>query len=135
MYQSNVNATTEPATLEVQAVSLFRDLFRRLRLGWRWFCGAVVLTVLLILAGLAWTRLPDKPLAGRFGLTLLVPLLLAISALELQAGTARSFSDDDGKRVKLVWGGLRCWFGSPWALRSGRCWTGAMTKFRNGRAT
>jgi len=84
-------------------VSLFRDLFRRLRLGWRWFAAQFVLTVLLILAGLAWTRLPDKHW-WQVGLTLLVPLLLAISALELQAGTARSFSDDDGKRVKLVWG-------------------------------
>ena len=83
----------------------FNDLFRRLRLGWRWVAAQFVLTALLILAGLAWTRLPDKHW-WQVALSLLVPILLGISALELQAGTVRSFADDDGKRVKLVWGAV-----------------------------
>jgi hypothetical protein len=86
-------------------VNLFTDLFRRLRLSWRWVVTQFVLTALLILAGLAWTRLPDKHW-WQLALTLLVPLLLGISALELQAGTARSLADDDGRRVKLVWGAV-----------------------------
>jgi len=101
-------------------VSLFKDLFRRLRLGWRWVAAQFVLTALLILVGLAWTQLPDKHW-WQVVLTLLVPLLLGISALELQAGTARSFTDDDGKRVKLVWGAvtLLVWIAmgaAVWAL-------------------
>jgi len=86
-------------------VSLIKDLFRRLRLGWRWVAAQFVVTALLLLAGLAWTRLPDKH-GWQVALSLLVPVLLAISALELQAGTVRSFADDDGKRVKLVWGAV-----------------------------
>ena len=101
-------------------MSLLNDLFRRLRLGWRWVAAQFVLTALLILVGLAWTRLPDKHW-WQVLLTLIVPLLLGISALELQAGTARSFSDDDGKRVKLVWGAvtLLVWIAmgaAVWAL-------------------
>ena len=77
-----------------------------------------MLTLVLIVAGLAWTRLPDKHW-WQVVLTLLVPLLLAISALELEAGTMRALADDDGRRVKLVWGAWRCWCGSAlfWA-----CW-------------
>jgi len=85
-------------------VNPFNDLFRRLRLGWRWVAAQFVLTALLILAGLAWTRLPDKHW-WQVALSLLVPILLGISALELQAGTVRSFADDDGKRVN--WCGAR----------------------------
>ncbi len=36
------------------------DLFTRLRRGWRWFAAQYVVTLLLILVGIAWTRLPDK---------------------------------------------------------------------------
>jgi hypothetical protein len=86
-------------------VNPFNDLFRRLRLGWHWVAAQFVLTALLILAGLAWTRLPDKHW-WQVALSLLVPILLGISTLELQAGTVRSFADDDGKRVKLVWGAV-----------------------------
>jgi hypothetical protein len=78
-------------------------LFRRLRLSWGWVAAQFVGTLLLILLALAWTRLPERHL-WQVALTLVVPLLLAISALELQAGTVRSFADDDGKRVRLVWG-------------------------------
>jgi hypothetical protein len=70
---------------------------------------------LLILAGLAWTRLPDKHV-WQVALTLIVPLLLAISALELEAATMRSFADDDGRRLKLVWGActLLVWVALFW---------------------
>jgi hypothetical protein len=99
-------------------VSLFRDLFRRLRLSWGWVTAQFVGTALLILVGIAWTRLPEKHL-WQVALSLLLPLLVAISVFELQAGTVRSLSDDDGKRVRLVWGAatLLVWVVLLWV-----CW-------------
>jgi hypothetical protein len=97
-----------------------KDLFRRLRLSWIWVALQFVLTLVLLLAGLAWTRLPDKH-AWQVALTLLIPVLLAICALELQAGTVRKLATDDGRRVKLVWGAvsLLVWVAAgalAWAL-------------------
>lgn len=82
-----------------------KDLFDRLRLACFWVAAQFGGTALLILLGLAWTRLPDKH-GWQVALTLLIPVLLIISALELQAGTMRKLADDDGKRVKLVWGAV-----------------------------
>jgi hypothetical protein len=101
-------------------VKNLKELFHRLRLGWIWVALQFVLTLVLILAGLAWTRLPDKHI-WQVALSLLVPLILIICALELQAGTVRKFADDDGKRVKLVWGAvtLLVWIAlgaATWAL-------------------
>ncbi|MGA3262823.1 MAG: hypothetical protein ABSC47_02125, partial [Terracidiphilus sp.] len=84
-------------------MSYFKDLFHRLRLGWRWIAAQFGGTLLLLLLGMAWTRLPDKH-GWQVALSLLIPVLLVISVLELQAGTMRRLADDDGKRVKLVWG-------------------------------
>ncbi len=80
-------------------------LFGRLWTARRWVAGQFCGTLLLILAALAWTRLPDKH-DWQVAFSLLIPLLLIISALELQAGTIRKLADDDGKRVKLVWGAM-----------------------------
>jgi hypothetical protein len=98
-------------------VSLFKDIFHRLRQGWRWVAAQYVLTMLLILLGLAWTRLPDKHV-WQVALTLVIPILLAISMLELQAGTMRCFAVDDEKHVKLVWGAvtLIVWIAIAWAF-------------------
>jgi hypothetical protein len=94
------------------------DLIHRLRLGWRWVVAQFVGTLLLILLGIAWTRLPEKHV-WQVLLSLLLPLLLTICALWLQAGTMRSFAGDDGKRVKLVLGAmtLLIWMALFWA-----CW-------------
>lgn len=81
------------------------NLFGRLASAQRWVAAQFVLTLVLILIGIGWTRLPDKHV-WQVALSLLIPLLLAVSALELQAGTVRAFADDDGKRVKLVWGAV-----------------------------
>jgi hypothetical protein len=101
-------------------VTRSEDLFHRLRLHWVWVAAQFGLTMLLILLGLAWTRLPDKHL-WQVALSLLIPVLLTISALELQAGTMRAFAEDDGKRVKLVLGAatLLVWIAmgaAAWAL-------------------
>jgi hypothetical protein len=96
-------------------VTYFKDMFGRLRQSWRWVAAQFVVTLLLILAGLAWTRLPERHV-WQVLLSLLVPLLLAISVLETQAGTARSLAGDDAKRVKLVWGAmtLLVWIAVVW---------------------
>ncbi len=99
-------------------MSLFRELFHRLRLRWTWVVAQLVGTPLLILVGLAWTRLPDKHV-WQVALSLLVPLLLGISVFELQAGTVRSFADDDGKRVKLVLGAISL---LVWVAIGAACW-------------
>jgi hypothetical protein len=99
-------------------VTYFKDLFRRLCQSRRWVAAQFVLIPLLILIGIAWTRLPEKHV-WQVLLSLLLPLLLTISVLELQAGTMRSLANDDGKRVKLVWGAmtLLVWIALAWV-----CW-------------
>jgi hypothetical protein len=101
-------------------VTNVRNMFHRLRLNWKWIAAQFLLTLLLILVALAWTRLPDRHI-WQVALSLLIPVLLAISALELQAGTVRAFANDDGHRVKLVWGAgtLLVWIAvgfAAWAL-------------------
>ncbi|MGD0629231.1 MAG: hypothetical protein ABR987_07755 [Terracidiphilus sp.] len=96
------------------------DLFRRLSRAWKWVTAQVVLTLVLLLCFAAWTRLPDRHV-WQVMLDLAVPLLLVVSMLELQAGTVRAFADDDGNRVKLVWGAvtLLVWIAlaaAVWAL-------------------
>ena len=86
-------------------MSQSRNLSHRLRLNWKWVVAQFLLTLLLFLVALAWTRLPDKHI-WQVALSLLIPVLLAIGALELQAGTVRAFADDDGNRVKLIWGAV-----------------------------
>jgi hypothetical protein len=86
-------------------VKMQNDLLMRLRRARWWLVAQFGGTLVLIAAGLGWTRLPEKYFV-QVALVLLIPLLLAISALELQASTVRSLADDDGKRVKLVWGAM-----------------------------
>ena len=84
-------------------MSYFNDLLSRLRRSWIWVMLQFVLTLVLIAAGYGWTRIGEKNW-WQVALTLFIPLLLVLSLLELEAGTMRSLADDDGKRVKLVWG-------------------------------
>lgn len=86
-------------------MTLFATLFRRLGHSWRWLAAQFLLTPMLLLLGLAWTRIPEKNFL-QVALTLLLPLLLAISFLELEAGTLRAFATSNGRRVKLVWGAV-----------------------------
>ena len=97
-------------------MNYFKDLFGRMSQSRRWVAAQFVGTLLLILIGIAWTRLPEKHL-WQVALSLIVPVLLAISVLELNAGTMRSLASNDGKRVKLVWGAitLLLWIAVAWA--------------------
>src|ERR1017187_8525532 len=82
-----------------------RDLLHRLLRAWMWILGQFIGTAIFLIIGLAWTRLPDSHV-WQVALTLIIPLLLAISVLELEAATMRSLADNDGRRVKLVLGAL-----------------------------
>ena len=97
-------------------MSLFRDLFRRLRLSWRWILAQFVGAAFLVALALAWTRLPEKHV-WQVIMTLLVPLLLLAAALVLQAGTMRRLADDEPRRVGLAWGAasLLFWIALAWA--------------------
>jgi hypothetical protein len=83
-------------------VNLLNELMNRVRRPWRWLVAQVLLTPLLAVFTLVWTRIPEKHLWQIF-LTLLLPALVLISLFELEAGTMRAFARDDGKRLKLVW--------------------------------
>lgn len=97
-------------------MTILYGVFGRLWSARRWVIGQFGGTLLLILAALAWTRLPDKH-GWQVALSLLIPFLLIVCALELEAGTMRKLADDDGKRVKLVWGAmsLLVWIAAIWA--------------------
>ena len=98
-------------------MSYFSDLLSRLRRSLIWVVLQFVLTLVLIAAGYGWTRIGEKNW-WQVALTLFIPLLLALSLLELEAGTMRSLADDDGKRVKLVGGAaaLLVWVALLFAL-------------------
>lgn len=64
------------------------DLLHRLRKSIGWIAAQFWALLLMILIGLAWTRLPDKYGLQVF-LSLLIPLLLIAGFLFLQAGTMR----------------------------------------------
>ena len=86
-------------------MSTLKSFFHRIQRARVWIVLQFVLTLVLLLIGLAWTRIPDKHV-WQVVLELLIPVLLAIGFLELQAGTMRKLADDDGHRVKLVWGAV-----------------------------
>jgi hypothetical protein len=90
---------------DVAATGILNDLFRRLRLSLPWVAAQFWVTLLLVLAGVAWTRLPDQ-YAWQVGLTLLLPLVLLAVALVLQAGTMRKLLNQEQGRVPLAMGAL-----------------------------
>jgi hypothetical protein len=120
-----------------------RGLFARLGEARLWIVLQFVVTLLLFAAGLGWTRLPDGH-AWQVGLTLLIPVVLAICALELQAGTVRKLADGDGLRVKLLWGaasmlvwvalGFAAWLILDWCDDKIPLWSGYLNSKFSARA-
>jgi hypothetical protein len=90
---------------DVASTSLWNDLLRRLRSSVAWVAAQFWALLLIILAGIAWTRLPDRH-AWQVGLTLLVPVLLLAVFLFLQAGTMRKLLSVEPGRVPLAIGAL-----------------------------
>jgi hypothetical protein len=87
------------------ALNPFADLVSRLRRSVAWIAAQFWAMLVLLLAGIAWTRLPDKHV-WQVLLSLLLPLVLAAAALWLQAGTMRKLMGEEEQRTELVHGAL-----------------------------
>jgi len=85
------------------AVSSSNNLLHRLRSSLGWIAAQFWATPLLVLAGIGWTRLPDKH-SWQVGLSLLLPLVLLIAVLLLQAGTMRRLIHDEQRRTPFLVG-------------------------------
>jgi hypothetical protein len=90
---------------EIAATSPLNDLFCRLRSSAAWVAAQFWATLLIILAGVAWTRVPDRH-AWQVGLSLLLPLLLLAAFLYVQAGTMRKLLSQEQARTPLFIGAL-----------------------------
>jgi magnesium-transporting ATPase (P-type) len=90
-------------------MTIFSTLFHRLGQSWRWLLIQLLLTPVLLLLGLAWTRIPEKSFL-QVAATFLIPFLLIVSFFELEAGTMRAFArsskDQTKPPLKLVWGAV-----------------------------
>ena len=90
-------------------MTLMQDLLHRLRISAVWIAAQFVGTLLIVLAVLGWTRLPDSH-GWQVAFTILVPLLLLACLLALQAGTMRRLSGETVGRVRFFWGALSLLF-------------------------
>ena len=83
-------------------MSTLKDLLRRLRMSMGWVAAQFWATLLIVLVGVAWTRVPERHV-WQVGLTLLLPLLMLAAVLVLEAGTMRRFFDqEDAPRAVCV---------------------------------
>src|SRR5580658_6683762 len=100
---------------EVASVSTLNDLMRRLRANPGWVAAQILGTLLIVIVGLVWTRVPEKHL-WQVGLTLLLPLVMLTATLALEAGTMRGFFHKDERRVRFAWGALTLlvWIAVVW---------------------
>jgi hypothetical protein len=100
---------------EVASVSTLNDLMRRLRANPGWVAAQILGTLLIVIVGLVWTRVPEKHL-WQVGLTLLLPLVMLTATLALEAGTMRGFFQKDERRVRFAWGALTLlvWIAVVW---------------------
>jgi hypothetical protein len=87
------------------ARELMRDFGSGLREARVWIAAQFVGFPLLALAGIGWTRLPEKH-AWQVALVLVIPLVLVAAALALKAGLVRRMMAPSEGRVRLVWGAL-----------------------------
>jgi hypothetical protein len=127
-------------------MNLFSDLIHRLRRSLAWVAAQYWATLLIVLAAIAWTRLPDRH-AWQVGLTLLVPCVLIAATLALDAATIRSFTSTGENRVRFFWGaltllawvalGCAVWFVLDWCDDQTFEWAGYLnSRFSaSGRAT
>lgn len=113
---------------DVAAVNPLIDLLHRLRTSLAWVAAQFWATLPLILAGIAWTRLPDK-YAWQVGLTLFVPLVLLALLLWLQAGTMRKLLNKKEGRAPLAMSAvtLLVWVAVVWVAWWVLDWCGDQT--------
>ncbi|MGB8260441.1 MAG: hypothetical protein WCE75_08825 [Terracidiphilus sp.] len=97
-------------------MSYLKELLARLRAGRLWIAAQFVGAGLLLLLGVAWTRLPEKHL-WQVLLSLVIPLVFVGGFLVLAAGTARRLVDRPGpRRTRFWWGALTLfiWLALGW---------------------
>jgi hypothetical protein len=96
-------------------MTTLNDLLRRLRTSVAWVAAQFWATLLIVLVGVGWTRVPERHV-WQVGLTLLLPLLMLAAMLVLEAGTMRSFFHRDERRVRFEWGALTLlvWIAVVW---------------------
>jgi len=100
-------------------VNYCNDALRRIGRAWGWVAAQFWATLLILLAGIGWTRLPDKH-AWQVALTLLIPIVLLAAFLVLEAGTMRRLlgenGDREGKRAQFAVGALTlvAWIAVVW---------------------
>jgi hypothetical protein len=96
-------------------MSTLTDLLHRLRTSAGWVAAQFWATLLVVLVGVGWTRVPERHV-WQVGVTLLLPLLMLAAVLVLEAGTMRSFFHQDEGRVKFMWGALTLlvWIAVVW---------------------
>lgn len=90
-------------------MNYFKEMLRRMGGAKGWIGAQFWATLLIVLAGVGWTRLPDRH-AWQVGLSILLPLVLLAALLLLQAGTMRKLAGSDSEsarpQVRLAWGTL-----------------------------
>ena len=93
----------------------FKEMFRRLGRAWGWTAAQFWATLLIVLAGLGWTRVPEKHV-WQVGLTLLLPVAMLAAMLVLEAGTMRGLLKKDERRARFAWGALTLvvWIAVVW---------------------
>ncbi len=97
-------------------MSDFKEMFRRVGRAWGWTAAQFWATLLIVLVGVGWTRVPDRHV-WQVGLTFLLPLVILAAASVLQVGTIRCLIDDT-QGVGLAWGALKLlliWASVAWA--------------------
>ncbi len=101
------------------ARELMRDFGGGLREARGWIAAQFVGFPLLALAGIGWTRLPEKH-AWQVALVLVIPLVLAAAVLALEVGTVRRMMAASEGRVSLVSGALSLlvWMALAWFVWS-----------------
>ncbi|MGD0345376.1 MAG: hypothetical protein ABSA85_01400 [Terracidiphilus sp.] len=90
---------------DLAAMNTLNDLLRRLRTNLGWVAAQFWATLLIVLAGAGWTRVPERHW-WQVGLTLLLPLAMLATMLVLEAGTMRGLLKKNERRVRLAWGAL-----------------------------
>ncbi|MGA3032270.1 MAG: hypothetical protein ABSD70_03245 [Terracidiphilus sp.] len=86
-------------------MNYFNEALRRIGHARGWVAAQFWATLLIVLAGVGWTRLPDR-YAWQVGLSLLIPVFLLALAIVLEAGTMRKLLNQEEGRVSLPMGAV-----------------------------
>jgi hypothetical protein len=93
----------------------FKEMFGRVGRAWGWTAAQFWAALLIVLAGVMWTRVPERHV-WQVGLTLLLPLVMLAAILVLEAGTMRGLLQQKDRRVRFAVGALTLlvWIAVVW---------------------